>query len=66
MATCGYVCPQCEGRGLDQDGQPCDWCDTPTPSVKDSEKEVEEWITAVHEGPCCSDPVEDKEQVTTK
>ncbi len=24
--TCGYTCPQCEGRGYTDDGAVCDWC----------------------------------------
>lgn len=26
MAGCGYVCPQCEGRGFTGTGENCDWC----------------------------------------
>jgi 23S rRNA pseudouridine2457 synthase len=26
MPTCGYICPQCEGRGFTDDGKDCDWC----------------------------------------
>lgn len=26
MSTCGYVCPQCEGRGFTDNGQTCNWC----------------------------------------
>jgi hypothetical protein len=26
MATCGYVCPKCEGKGYLDDGTICDWC----------------------------------------
>ncbi len=25
-STCGYTCPQCEGRGYTDDGEVCDWC----------------------------------------
>lgn len=32
MATCGYVCPKCEGTGLLQTGEECDWCGTVTPA----------------------------------
>ena len=28
MSTCGYTCPQCEGKGFLEDGTPCDWCGT--------------------------------------
>jgi hypothetical protein len=31
MPGCGYVCPQCEGTGFTETGEPCDWC---TPEVK--------------------------------
>ncbi|TAH26333.1 MAG: hypothetical protein EAZ07_04660 [Cytophagales bacterium] len=26
MPTCGYVCPSCEGRGIDNEGNDCTWC----------------------------------------
>ena len=26
MPTCGYTCPQCEGRSYTDDGAVCDWC----------------------------------------
>ncbi len=39
MAGCGYVCPQCEGRGFTDDGEPCDWC---TPAPKPAEKQEQE------------------------
>jgi hypothetical protein len=26
MAGCGYVCPQCEGKGFTDDGEVCTWC----------------------------------------
>lgn len=26
MAGCGYVCPQCEGLGFTDTGEPCDFC----------------------------------------
>jgi hypothetical protein len=32
MAGCGYVCPQCEGTGFTENGEPCDWC---VPVVKE-------------------------------
>jgi arsenate reductase len=28
MATCGYVCPKCEGKGFLEDFSNCDWCST--------------------------------------
>ena len=58
MATCGYLCPVCEGKGFKEDGSDCDWCRVEL-SVKnakqDSENDLEEWIEKVHQGPCCSD-----------
>ena len=39
MAGCGYVCPVCEGKGLDHEGNSCDYCAHDQPSViKDSEE----------------------------
>lgn len=35
MATCGYVCPKCEGKGFLADFSNCDWCST-TPIIKDN------------------------------
>jgi hypothetical protein len=29
MAGCGYVCPQCEGKGFTDTGEVCDWCSLP-------------------------------------
>jgi hypothetical protein len=52
MSTCGYICPQCEGKGYSEDGEICNWCQ-PDESV--SGKTDEEWIAAVHEGCGCSD-----------
>ena len=26
MTRCGYVCPKCEGKGITEDGEICDWC----------------------------------------
>lgn len=26
MSGCGYVCPQCEGREVLDDGTSCTWC----------------------------------------
>lgn len=62
MATCGYVCPLCEGRGVDEHGIECQWCkpftDTHT-NTKTNEPQMpvsdEEWIKSVHEGKCCGD-----------
>jgi len=35
MATCGYICPSCEGKGFLDDGTPCQWCQ-PLPEKTDS------------------------------
>lgn len=48
MAGCGYVCPQCEGKGFTETGDACDWCSKP--EISD-----ENWIKEVHEGKCCAD-----------
>jgi hypothetical protein len=56
MATCGYLCPKCEGRGFTDDGEICDWCETPqTKSNSPQLTDQEEWIKQVHENPCCGD-----------
>jgi arsenate reductase len=26
MATCGYICPKCEGKGFLEDFSDCNWC----------------------------------------
>lgn len=36
MSTCGYTCPQCEGRGFMEDGTPCDWCGEQLKSGKEN------------------------------
>ncbi|MEI6596008.1 MAG: hypothetical protein WCO28_10635 [Bacteroidota bacterium] len=35
MSTCGYTCPQCEGKGFMADGSVCDWCGTEVKSEKE-------------------------------
>lgn len=53
MATCGYVCPVCEGKGYIESGDECLYCKQPmagSPIPDD-----EEWMKEVHEGKCCSD-----------
>lgn len=57
MAGCGYVCPQCEGKGFTDDGSPCDWCAAPTISTPATDLVItnEQWLKEVHEGKCCSD-----------
>ena len=53
MATCGYICPSCNGTGYHEDGIICTWC-APTKKIEVKELTEEEWMKAVHEGPCCS------------
>ena len=45
MATCGYVCPKCEGKGFLANFSNCDWCCT-TPIIKDN------MITIYHNNRC--------------
>ncbi len=45
MATCGYVCPKCEGKGILDNFSTCDWCST-TPIIKDN------MITIYHNNRC--------------
>ena len=52
--TCGYLCPKCEGRGFDEEGNECDWCTADTNSQEETISD-EEWLKNVHEGTCCSD-----------
>jgi hypothetical protein len=60
MATCGYLCPLCEGKGFKEDGSDCEWC-MESKSETSTNKDIEEWIEKVHQGPCCSDPVKEEE-----
>lgn len=57
MATCGYLCPKCEGRGFTDQGETCDWCVVTTPSsdIDTTIVSDEDWMKKVHEGPCCGD-----------
>ena len=55
MATCGYICPLCEGKGFLDNLKPCDYCETDK-KVK-IEISDEEWMETVHNGPCCGDRV---------
>jgi hypothetical protein len=55
MATCGYLCPACEGKKIKEDGADCDWCGEIANKKAISTKELNEWIENVHQGPCCSD-----------
>ena len=58
MAGCGYVCPQCEGKGWVEIGEACNWC---SPVVENKaeispvEISTEEWIEKVHGNCACSD-----------
>lgn len=55
MATCGYLCPQCEGKGFLTDAMlPCDWCSSNKPIESESLSD-QEWIDKVHGSNCCSD-----------
>lgn len=38
MPTCGYTCPQCEGKGFMEDGTPCDWCNKESEAIKPDEE----------------------------
>lgn len=53
--TCGYLCPQCEGKGYLEEGHPCDWCST---EIKSSVTD-EDWIKSTHEGACCAGTPDD-------
>ena len=62
MSTCGYVCPACNGLGLDDQGNNCFWC-APTDQCQLAQNNPitdEEWIKSVHEGPCCSDAIDNQ------
>ncbi|HSZ26359.1 MAG TPA: hypothetical protein VK766_11585 [Cytophagaceae bacterium] len=52
MSTCGYICPQCGGKGFKENGSTCDWC---LEIITQEKIALHEWIEKVHEGPCCSD-----------
>jgi len=40
MAGCGYVCPQCEGKGFTDVGEVCDWCSLPKePTAENAEND---------------------------
>lgn len=59
MAGCGYVCPQCEGKGFTDDGELCDWCSSAEPTQPSTQNKIEitndQWLKEVHEGKCCAD-----------
>jgi len=54
MATCGYVCPVCEGKTFLDNLEPCDYCQKPE-TVPEKIISDEDWLRSVHEGDCCSD-----------
>ena len=39
--TCGYVCPQCEGSGVLENGEPCDYCSKPEATKPIEVEEIE-------------------------
>jgi hypothetical protein len=44
MASCGYLCPVCEGRQYLDDGKPCQYCNNEqeeAPSNSDEAKKEE-------------------------
>ncbi|HSY61640.1 MAG TPA: hypothetical protein VK796_07170 [Cytophaga sp.] len=58
MATCGYICPSCNGSERTEDGSACTWCMPVKPQERKDNKATisdEEWMNAVHFGSCCSD-----------
>jgi hypothetical protein len=61
MSTCGYLCPKCEGAGFLSNNEICDWCCPALPPTKPSvcAEELADWISMVHEGPCCADRPEE-------
>jgi hypothetical protein len=61
MATCGYLCPVCEGKKIKEDGSDCDWCEVRETKIISNE-ELNEWIEKVHQGPCCSDREEETDK----
>lgn len=54
MATCGYLCPVCEGKGYIESGDACTYCEESIVSGSATLSD-EEWMKEVHEGGCCSD-----------
>lgn len=52
MAGCGYVCPLCEGKGVDESGKVCSWCS----------QDKADWIAKVHNDCSCSDIGKDNEE----
>lgn len=55
MGNCGYVCPNCEGKGYDNEGKDCNWCKVELKDAKTTEEELLSWIREVHNKSCCGD-----------
>ena len=65
MATCGYICPICEGKGFLENLETCDYCSPkivkPVIEIQFNNSENksiisdQDWIDIVHNGPCCGD-----------
>lgn len=59
MAGCGYVCPQCEGKGWIDAGTVCNWCSPiateESPKNLVTEISDDDWIEKVHGACACSD-----------
>lgn len=56
MATCGYICPKCNGTGFNADTlDNCEWC---TKTEVEPTISNEDWIKSVHENDCCADKSE--------
>jgi hypothetical protein len=66
MATCGYLCPSCEGRMFLDDGSPCLWCQPAEDKKKEESISDEEWINSVHFGDCCSDRRVEEDDASVK
>ena len=66
MATCGYICPSCEGREVMEDGSPCSWCRPVLAKPIDKKETIsdDEWMNSVHFGSCCSDSASEEFQHT--
>jgi hypothetical protein len=59
MPTCGYICPQCGGKGfLDETLEDCTWCNTDEKTIISDE----DWLRSVHEGNCCADATENEQK----
>jgi len=54
MATCGYICPSCEGRGITDEGLNCEWC-TVSEKQPTTSDDIIKWMDEVHSGRCCGD-----------